>query len=104
MAQYSVTWGCGRHLRPGLQPAVAVCLYPLFVRLWETDRDQVPRLAQYTARWLLAAALIVMLFLFLESDRLVILIFGPRYHEAVWLQKVLLFTVVFSFLHNWRPS
>jgi O-antigen/teichoic acid export membrane protein len=101
VAQYSVTWG----LVDAISALVSTLLlqyvlYPLFVHLWETDRDQVPRLAQNTARWLLAAALLVMFFLFLESDRLITLIFGPRYHEAVWLQKVLVFTVVFAFLHN----
>jgi len=101
VAQYSVTWG----LVDAISALVSTLLlqyvlYPLFVHLWETDRDQVPRLAQNTARWLLAAALLVMFFLFLESDRLIPLIFGPRYHEAVWLQKVLVFTMVFAFLHN----
>ena len=59
-----------------------------------------PRLAQNTARWLLTAALVVIFILFIESDRLIPLIFGPRYHEAVWLQKVLVVTVAFAFLHN----
>ena len=75
-------------------------LYPFFVRLWETDRDQVPRLAQNTARWLMTAALVVMFVLFIESDRIITLVFGPRYLEAVWLQKVLVVTVAFAFLHN----
>jgi O-antigen/teichoic acid export membrane protein len=101
VAQYSVTWG----LVDSISTLVSTLLlqsilYPLFVRLWDTDREQVSRLAQNTARWLLAAALIVMFFLFLESDRLVNLVFGPRYHEAVWLQKVLVLTVAFAFLHN----
>jgi O-antigen/teichoic acid export membrane protein len=60
----------------------------------------VSRLAQNTARWLMAAALLVMFFLFLESDRLIPLLVGPRYLEAAWLQKVLVVTVAFSFLHN----
>jgi O-antigen/teichoic acid export membrane protein len=101
VAQYSVSWG----LVDGISVLVSSLLlqsilYPLFVRLWETDRDQVPRLARNTARWLLAAALVVMFFLFLESDRLIPLIFGPKYHEAIWLQKVLVLTVAFAFLHN----
>jgi O-antigen/teichoic acid export membrane protein len=101
VAQYSVAWGlvdaiCT--LVSGL--LLQSILYPLFVQLWGTDRDQVHRLAQNTARWLLAVALMVMFFLFFESDRLVTLVFGPRYQEAIWLQKVLVFTVVFAFLHN----
>ncbi len=101
VAQYSVTWG----IVDGISTAVSslllqAILYPLFVQLWQTDRDQVPRLAQNTARWLMTAALAVMFFLFIESDRLIPLIVGPRYHEAVWLQKVLVVTVAFAFLHN----
>lgn len=101
VAQYSVTWG----VVEGVSTLVSSLLlqsilYPLFVRLWETDREQVPGLAQNTARWLLAAALVVMFFLFIESDRIITLLFGPRYPEAIWLQKILVTTVLFAFLHN----
>ena len=101
VAQYSVTWG----LVDGVSTLVSslllqAILYPLFVQLWETNRDEVPRLAQNTARWLLTASLVVIFVLFIESDRIIPLIFGPRYHEAVWLQKVLVVTVAFAFLHN----
>jgi O-antigen/teichoic acid export membrane protein len=101
VAQYSVSWG----VVEGVSTLVSSLLlqsilYPLFVRLWETDREQVPRLAQNTARWLLAAALLVMFFLFIESDRIIPLLFGPHYHEAIWLQKILVATVAFAFLHN----
>jgi O-antigen/teichoic acid export membrane protein len=101
VAQYSVTW----NLVDGISALVSSLLlqsilYPLFVRLWETDRDQVPRLAQNTARWLMAAALVVMFVLFIESDRLITLAVGPRYLDAIWLQKVLVITVAFAFLLN----
>jgi len=101
VAQYSVTWGLVDAISTLVSSLLLQSiLYPLFVQLWQTDRDQVPRLAQNTARWLLAAALLVMFFLFFESDRLIPMIFGPRYLEAVWLQKVLVLTVAFAFLHN----
>jgi O-antigen/teichoic acid export membrane protein len=101
VAQYSVTWGLVDSISTLVSSLLLQSiLYPLFVKLWQTDRDQVTALAQNTARWLLAAALLVMFFLFLESDRLITLVFGPRYHEAVWLQKILALTVVFAFLHN----
>lgn len=101
VAQYSVTWGLVDAITALVSSLLLqAILYPLFVRLWQTDRDQVPRLAQNTARWLLTAALLVTFFLFLESDRLVSLVFGPRYHEAVWLQKILALSVAFAFLHN----
>jgi O-antigen/teichoic acid export membrane protein len=58
------------------------------------------RLAQNTGRWLLVAALAVMFVLASESDRLIGLIYGPHYQDAVWLQKYLVATVICAFLHN----
>jgi O-antigen/teichoic acid export membrane protein len=75
-------------------------LYPVFVQLWQTDRAQVPRLARNTARWLLAAALVVMFTLFIEADRFILLIYGAQYQDAIWLQKILVLNVGFAFLHN----
>lgn len=104
VAQYSVTW----ELVDGASIVVSnlllqAVLYPLFVKLWETDREQVPRLAQNTARWLLATALILMFIGVSESDRvsrLVAFFLGPRYPDVAWLLKILVFTMVFTFLHN----
>jgi O-antigen/teichoic acid export membrane protein len=101
VAQYGATWG----LVDGVSAQVSslllqAILFPLFVKLWETDREQVPRLAQNTARWLLTAAMVMMFVLFIESDRLIPLLFGPHYQKAIWLQKVLVPTVAFAFLHN----
>jgi O-antigen/teichoic acid export membrane protein len=41
-----------------------------------------------------------MFFLAVESDRLIILIYGPHYQDAVWLQKILVATIICGFLHN----
>jgi O-antigen/teichoic acid export membrane protein len=105
VAQYSVTW----QMVDGISTLVSnlllqSILYPLFVHLWQTDRARVPGLAQNTARWLLAAALPVMFVLFIESDRLISLVYGSQYQEAVQLQKYLVVTVAFAFLHNLAAS
>jgi O-antigen/teichoic acid export membrane protein len=101
VAQYSVAWqtvdGTSALVSTLLLQSI---LYPLFVRLWQTDRSRVPALAQNSARWLLAAALPVMFVLFIESDRIIPLIYGAQYQEAVQLQKYLAVTVVCGFLHN----
>ena len=101
VAQYSATWLMVDGIS-GLASNLLLqsVLYPLFVHLWQTDRSRVPGLAQNTARWLLAAALPVMFLLFIESDRLIPLVYGPQYQEAVHLQKYLVVTVAFAFLHN----
>jgi O-antigen/teichoic acid export membrane protein len=38
--------------------------------------------------------------LFIESDRIITLVYGPNYGEAIWLQKILVVTVAFAFFHN----
>jgi O-antigen/teichoic acid export membrane protein len=101
VAQYSVTWQTVDGIS-GLVSNLLLqsILFPLFVQFWEVDRARVSQLAQNTARWLLGAALVVMFVLFIESDRIITLIYGPNYPEAIWLQKVLVVTVVFAFMHN----
>jgi O-antigen/teichoic acid export membrane protein len=101
VAQYSVTWQTVDGIS-GLVSGLLLqsVLFPLFVQLWESDRARVSHLAQNTARWLLAAALTVMFVLFIESDRIITLIYTPNYGDAIWLQKILVVTVAFAFFHN----
>ncbi|MFZ5451838.1 MAG: lipopolysaccharide biosynthesis protein [Thermodesulfobacteriota bacterium] len=101
VAQYSAT----NTMVDGLSGVVSnlllqSVLFPLFVKLWDTDKAQVSRLAQNTARWLLAAALALMFFLAVESDRLIPLVYGPNYQDAIWLQKILVANIICGFLHN----
>ena len=101
VAQYSVTWqtvdGISVIISNLLLQSI---LFPIFVQLWEVDRGRVSQLARNTARWLLAASMAVMFLLFIESDRIITLVYGPNYPEAIWLQKLLVVTVVFAFMHN----
>ncbi|OGP75358.1 MAG: polysaccharide biosynthesis protein [Deltaproteobacteria bacterium RBG_13_58_19] len=101
VAQYSATW----QIVDGFSGLAAnlllqSVLFPLFAQLWDSDRKEVSRLAQDTARWLLLVALPLMFVLFVESDRLITLIFGPNYQEAIWMQKYLVITIFFGFFHN----
>lgn len=75
-------------------------LYPMFVRLWNQDRPAVVPLAQNTARWLLVLALPLMFFLWAESDRLIPLIYGKNYTQAIWVQQYLVITIIIAFWHN----
>jgi O-antigen/teichoic acid export membrane protein len=101
VAQYSVTWQTVDGIS-GLVSNLLLqsILFPLFVQLWESDRARVSQLAQNTARWLMAAAVAVMFVLFIESDRIITLVYGPNYRQAIWLQKILVVTVAFAFFHN----
>jgi O-antigen/teichoic acid export membrane protein len=101
VAQYSVPW----QIVDGISSIVSGLLlqsvmFPLFVQLWEVDRGKVSQLAQNTSRWLLAIAMALMFVLFIESDRIITLVYGPHYPEAAWLQKLLSVTVIFAFMHN----
>jgi O-antigen/teichoic acid export membrane protein len=101
VAQYSATWqivdGASTMTTTLILQSV---LFPLFVKFWEADRQEVSRLAQSSARWLIALALVLMISLFAESDRLIPLVFGSRYQEAIWLQHYLVITILFGYLHN----
>lgn len=101
VAQYSAPW----QIVEGLSALVSNLLmhqvmFPIFVRLWGTDQDKVSLLARDAARWLVLAAFPLMFLLFAESDRIIPLIFGPRFQEAVWLLKYLVPAVIIAFLHN----
>ena len=101
VAQYSAAW----QVVDGLSGIVANLvlqnvLYPLFCQLWKQDRPAVARLAHTSARWLLALALPLMFLLWVESDRIIPLIYGPRYTQAIWLQEYLVVTIIIVFWHN----
>ena len=101
VAQYSAAW----QVVDGFSCLVAGLvlqniLYPVFVRLWKQDRKAVIPLAQNTAKWLLILALPLMFYLWEESDRLIPLIFGKSYTQAIWLQQYLVVTIIIAFWHN----
>jgi O-antigen/teichoic acid export membrane protein len=101
VAQYSVTW----ELVDGISILVSnlllrSILYPLFVRLWKSDRREFKRLANNSVRWLIGASIPIMFVLFIESDRLIGLIYGGAYHDAMWMQKWLVGTIICGFVHN----
>lgn len=101
VAQYSVTW----ELVDGISILVSnlllrSILYPLFVRLWKSNRSEFTRLANNSVRWLIGASLPIMFVLFIESDRIIGLIYGKAYLDSVWMQKWLVWTILCSFIHN----
>ena len=88
VAQYSAAW----QVVDGFSSLVSGLvlqniLYPVFVRLWNQDRPAVIPLAQNTAKWLLVLALPLMFFFWIESDRLIPLIYGKSYIQAIWVQE-----------------
>jgi O-antigen/teichoic acid export membrane protein len=101
VAQYSATWqivDAGSTVAASL--ILQSVLFPLFVKFWEVDRREVTLLAQASARWLLGAGLLLMFVLWAESDRIIPLVYGPNFSDAIWLQRYLVITIFFSLLHN----
>ncbi|MBM4156433.1 MAG: polysaccharide biosynthesis protein [Lentisphaerae bacterium] len=101
VAQYGATWQivdgvtsfvCGLLLARSLFPALA--------RLLATDRAAARALVQDTARWLLVPAAVLVYGLAVESDRLLPLLYGGAYGEAVWMQRWLAASVAIGFAHN----
>lgn len=101
VAQYSVTW----QMVDGISVLASNLLlknvlFPLFVNLNREGPGEMAAVARNCARWLLLASLPIMFVLFVESDRLIGLIYGEGYGRAIRLQQILVVTVLFSFLHN----
>lgn len=102
VAQYGVAWA----IVEGVTILVSNILlrnvlYPLLVRLWNQDRAEYHRLAKTALRWLIGAALPAMYLLYAESDRIIGLVYGQEtYQDAMWLQKLMVPALLFSFLHN----
>ncbi len=101
VAQYGVTWD----LVDGVSILasnllLARILFPLFMELWEKDRKALEDLVRNSTRWLLAVAFPIMFTLFIESDRIIGLIYGHAYGDAAWMQKWLVVTIAIGFMHN----
>ncbi len=101
VAQYSVTWQVvdfASIIVSGM--LLRRVLFPLFVKLWVSNREEFLRLAQDTAKWLMASSLPLMFILAVESDRLIPLFFGDAYQDAVWMQRWLVGCIFFAYIHN----
>jgi O-antigen/teichoic acid export membrane protein len=101
VAQYSATWQIVDWISCLVSNLLLRnVLFPLFSNLWGEDRENFGRVARDSASWLLVAAFPIMFILFSESDRLIPLIYGPGYTSAIWMQKILVVTILIGFLHN----
>ncbi|MCE5244753.1 MAG: oligosaccharide flippase family protein [Syntrophobacteraceae bacterium] len=101
VAQYGVSW----QLVDGLSALVSNLLlrnvmFPLFAVLWREDRGELARMARNSSSLLFAAALPIMFVLAAESDRIITLVYGPGYSDAIWIQRYLVLVVGIGFLQN----
>jgi len=101
MAQYSATW----QIVDGISILISnmllgKVLFPLFTKLWVKERERHVALARKSATWLVALALPVSYVLFLESDRIITIVYGNAYTSAILMQKQLVGCILFAFIHN----
>lgn len=101
VAQYSVTWQVVDFVAILVSGTLLRrVLFPLFVKLWVTNKPEFSRLARNTSRWLLAVAIPTSFLLAVEADRLIPLVFGNNFPDAIWMQHYLVGTILAAFLHN----
>lgn len=98
---YSIAWETVEGLSMLVSSALlGKVIFPMLTRLWEEDKEAFRRLAGQTARSLWAVALPAIYILFVESDRILSLIYGPAYASAVTVQRILTPCLATAFLHN----
>jgi O-antigen/teichoic acid export membrane protein len=79
---------------------LAWVIFPLLATLWWTNRDRAKALVRSNAIWLMVVAFPIMFFLYAESDLLIRLIYPAEFSDAAWMQKYLVWTILFSFENN----
>ena len=75
-------------------------IFPMLTKLWQDNREEFRVLAGQTARSLWAAALPVMYVLFVESDRILVFVYGPQYTDVSTAQRLLTPCIATAFVHN----
>jgi O-antigen/teichoic acid export membrane protein len=75
-------------------------VYPLLVRHWRTDKTAFKELARNCAKSLTALSLPVMAAIAMECDRILPLVFGPKYAPDAWLAAWLAPSILIACLHN----
>jgi O-antigen/teichoic acid export membrane protein len=73
-------------------------VFPVLATLWISGKDQFSHLVRNAGLWLVAIALPIMFVLSAESDLIIGLAFPKGYSEAVWMQRYLVWTILFSFV------
>nr|WP_321258528.1 oligosaccharide flippase family protein [uncultured Pseudodesulfovibrio sp.] len=101
VAQYSATWQIVDFVSVLVSSLLlGKVMFPLFTKLWVKDKAQFKALAQRSSVWLVAAALPISYVLFVESDRIITLVYGQNYGPAIQMQKELVGCILFAFIHN----
>jgi len=98
---YSVAWETIEGLSVLVSSALlAKVIFPVMATYWKDNKSAFYSLAGKTCRSLWAISLPLMYVLYVESDRILPLIYGQNYVAAVEVQKILVPCLATAFLHN----
>jgi O-antigen/teichoic acid export membrane protein len=74
-------------------------ILPVLAKLWLSKSEHFGLLIRQTAQWLMAFALPLMFVLGAESGSIIGLIYPAEYGPAIWMQKLLVWTIPLTFVH-----
>ncbi|MFH1137367.1 MAG: polysaccharide biosynthesis C-terminal domain-containing protein [Pseudomonadota bacterium] len=101
VAYYSATWNLVDPISVlASQQLLGWVIFPLLAGLWWKDQDRAARLIRANALWLLVIAFPIMFILHSEAAFMIGLIYPKEYHDAVWMQQYLVWTILLSFENN----
>lgn len=101
VAQYSVAWTTVEGICTLVSSMLlGKVMFPILVKLWINNRAGFSELSRDAARWLIAAALVLTFAVAIESDRIVTLIYGASYADAIWMQQLLAPSILLAYIHN----
>jgi O-antigen/teichoic acid export membrane protein len=101
VGSYSVAWETVDGISTLVSGALlGKVIFPMLAKLWHENREEFRSLSGQTARSLWAVALPVINLLFVESDRILVFIYGGQYAEASFAQRLLTPCVATAFVHN----
>lgn len=74
-------------------------IFPVLAKLWLARSEQFGLLVRQTGQWLTAVAFPLMFLLAAESGSIIGLMYPAEYSPAIWMQKLLVWTIPLTFAH-----
>ncbi|MEJ2717700.1 MAG: hypothetical protein P8182_11250 [Deltaproteobacteria bacterium] len=100
VAYYSATWILVDSVSWfTVEQLVGWVIFPVLAKLWLFQSGHFRLLIRQTAQWLTAIALPLMFLLGAESGSIIGSIYPADYAPAIWMQKLLVWTIPLTFVH-----
>ena len=101
VAYYSATWNLVDPISVlASQQLLGWVIFPLLAGIWWKDQDKAARLVKANSLWLLVLAFPIMFILHAEANLMIGLIYPKEYADAIWMQQLLIWTILLSFENN----